>query len=517
MSKKIDKVYNDIKNQIYQDQIFQYSKGQFLKIFHECYESRAIEYTYKQLNSEQFKLIDKWKDTYRTMIKLIAENENDSNQNLPSLNYIQKKLDQFVLEISKGFNNFRNLYDQHKANVYGKVLNYDESTKTIKKVKEYTEKEFYNRVIDKFSNKRVYSSEKYKLVFKIVRQKSIDFKNLMEDLIRVNFLESEIQEDVDFGVFKYFDLIIFCAALDYLCIVQLSNNIIKKGKGKLCISMTKDALIKTLVEITYLEEEKVSYFVSRFIYDEEYQKKHYTLFQPFFEIDEEILISPSIVIESLLPLKLIRVIQDIDKFEKEFSYVSMLREKQMIDRLSVLFDRKNIQIVTNYRLNNQAEYDILLLDKSCNNLWIIECKWFNLADNEKEHAKLYRKLRSEINNRTEKNKFLLNDLNNVIKNAFKCDLEINKVHEIIVSQNDMGTCDDKKMPIMDFETLERIFENYEGDFEKMWDIIENKKYFYKEHMKLVPAKVKIFDYDFETEYIFVSKEFVFEDFIKSIF
>lgn len=264
-------------------------------------------------------------------------------------------------------------------------------------------------------------------------------------------------------------------------------------------------------------EEKVSYFVSRFIYDEEYQKRHYTLFQPLFEIDEEILISPSIVIESLLPLKLIRVIQDLDKFEKEFSYVSMLREKQMINRLSTLFDKENIQIVANYRLNNQAEYDILLLDKNCNNLWIIECKWFNLADNEKEHAKLYRKLKETIKHRIEKNKFLLEDLNNVVKDAFKCDIEINEVHEIIVSQNDMGTCDDKNMPIMDFETLERVFENYEGDFEKMWDIIKNKKYFPKEHMKPVPAKVKIFDYDFETEYIFVSKEFMFEDFIKSIF
>lgn len=515
MDKTIQDIYEEVKKQVYEHLIFNYAQDDVLKFYHECLEGKEIEYTYKKMSPEKLNSIDKWRDMHRTMVGLIMENDKGKDKELQNSNYYQKKLDQLVSQLFDGYNNFRNLYDQHKTKIYGDVLIYDKQTNTIRKNKEYSEKELYNRVIHKFSNKQVLANEKYKIIFEIVSGKQVENMKIIERLIDINYNESELKENVDFGDFKYYDLIVFCAVLDYACIIQMAKNILNQ-KGKKCLYIPKQEMVETISKLTNIRKSTIAFFVDCFTYNRQYQERHYTLFQPLFNFDDEIFISPSVIINSLLPMKLIRVIQDTQKYKQVFSKIASIRETQMIELLKKLLKRENTEIVVNYQMNRDAEYDILLLDNKANSLWIIECKWFNLADNEREHAKLHRKLKETIKYRKEKNQILISNLQQNVSNIFSYHEKIENVYELIVSQNDMGTCSDEQMPIVDFDTLENILKVSNGNFEAIWEIIVDKKYIPRDHIKLITSKTKLFDYNFETEFITISKTFLLQDFIKKL-
>ena len=108
--------------------------------------------------------------------------------------------------------------------------------------------------------------------------------SLMEDMIKANWLDSEIKFDYVFLDFTYKELITFCASIQliaYYYYIKFDVPII-----------SKEDYIQYIQYLTNFTEDKIIFFLNYMIYNIEYQQNKLTLIQSLIEIDNKIYFLP---------------------------------------------------------------------------------------------------------------------------------------------------------------------------------------------------------------------------------
>lgn len=526
---ELENVIIDIRKQISNKPMFKIKKEKLLKHYNNYAEKKMYDYFNNKYSYENE--ID-YNSSYRTIIKLIyAYAKEDKKYCYLTSEYIDFELEILDEEVDKYYDPIRNLFDQHET--YKNVLSYDERSKTITKIKKDSQKEMFARVQDKvgsqngnainlfehidyFFNNKIYEDNNILRYIK-AHYNSDKSKNFFNELFEDNLNESELKVNVKFKDFEYFDLIKFAAALDYIALHKYSinfNDAIKKvvTNDKYVLIRKKD-LIDSIFYLTNVNKKIIGKLINLFIYNYEYQKNHHTLIQMLYEVNNHIIFSPTMVLLALLPIKLLKLIKDFDyaENEKNFSYIAKIKENEMINQIGSSLNKDRFEMIPNYILkdkdngNKKAEYDILMLDKRDFSVWIIECKWFMIGDDEKDHHKLNDKISKAINDRKTKNKYLLKDRAR-LTSIFNINREINKCYELLISQNYIGVDEDPDIPSLDYSIFKQIFKSTYNSSQEIWDEIINQRYIPNDLFYPLKKSFDYYGYHFDIDLIGVGSE-----------
>lgn len=358
----------------------------------------------------------------------------------------------------------------------------------------------YSRILDRIKE---YPNEKIKLdvynrlkkylsdnKFKPKLFKDMYFNSLIDDYRQICWLDSEIKFNHDFKEFTYDDLISFCAALkligDYY-----SFFVIKQP----CIVIDYETLVRGIIKLSKLSEDKVKLFIDYQTYDYKYQKSKLTLFQSLIRFENKFYFYPVILSIGLLPIKMYKIIieQNKEKYNKDVSSIAKKKEKQMTKEIFEQFAKYNLNIILNRKFKRDnldlAEYDMLAFDNKTSNLYIFEFKWYFIGDGESEHKKLDCKIKEDIKHRKEKNTFIYDNQKFVSDELFN-GKKFNKIYEILISQNFSGISK-HEMTVIDFESLQRGIKCY-NNFEKLMNY-----FLLDEFRKSIKIDIKAKDFEIE--------------------
>ena len=453
------KVLDDINKKISQMEIFKFNRESLVQALILASNKTIVAVMLTNSNSM---LIDHIVDQYRTVLKFIFSVDNINGPKPQSMDEVIIELSKLIIEFGDKYNHIRNYLDQciignreFKINEEEKLYyeeNYDSSShyaRMLDKVKEFPSEGLKNKKMMEITSYITY--EGYN---KVNPLKDIFFNSMMDDYIKISWLDSEIKFEHDFGDFKYSDLIKFCAALKLIADIYYCISLAKRDY----VRIDKESFIYRLSKLTGLTKEKVKFFLDYQTYNYNYQKDKITLIQGLIEINGAYYFSPITINLGLLPVKMYRLLTDLsrDKYEKDFSIIAKEKEKQMTSEIISALDKYDIKLKTNYKIKNGnkdvAEYDMLVYDNQRNNLYICEFKWYYVGDGEKEHKFLDKKINEAIKYRKNKDYYILNNPQVVCKEVFEND-KVNKVYELLISQNYPGHSN-TDMCVIDYETLQ---------------------------------------------------------------
>lgn len=471
-------ILQDIKNKINKREIFKYNRDELVA----CLITAVNDLTRSSSLLMRSDMADAVIEQFRAILKFIFENSSNENEITPDAEGLTYKFHDLVMEFMEDYTPVRNYLEQCATGT--RELLYDE------KMDVYYESKFdkfanYSRIRDRV---KTYDSEETKhlattsmMNYLFRNPKSFIFKDrfykgLMNDFIDACWLDSEIKFEYEFVDFKYSELISFCAALLLIGEFFFLNQV-KYFYGYI----KEDAMIDGIRRLTDLSEEKVKLFLNYATYDYEYQKDKLTLIQSLIKGKEGYYFLSYNLTLGNLPIKMCRVMFDVDhkKYERDISAIAKLKEKQMTDEIINAIKKYDVDIKLNYQYRNKetnkidAEYDILIYDNISNNLYVAECKWFYVGDDEFEHMKLDKKIEKSISYRLDKDKCITRDPKGFVHEVFNKST-VNEVNEILISQNFMGM---KKhnMPVLDFETL-KLSIGRNDTFKDAMEYVYDEKY-----------------------------------------
>ncbi len=490
-------ILNNIKNKISKRAIFQNSLEDLIKALIQAEINLMIKLTSLFLNHY---IIDDCIAQFRTILKFIYLNSKLGSISFYSYEKMIREFENMIVFFKSKYTPVRNYleqcalgkrkieFDQKKNYFIEPNFNNASNYSRIKdKVKVFPSEEIKNHIF--LSIKKVFDKNPKKFF----RNRYV--QSLMPDMIKSNWIDSEIKFNYEFSDFTYCELIIFCASIQligYYYFIRYETPVI-----------LKEDFIQYIHYLTELSDDKINFFLAYMIYDIQYQKDKLTLIQSLIEIENKIYFLPISLTIGMLPLKLYRSIIDYNKikYEKDIAKIAKLKEKQMTEEIINCLKKYDVTVTTDfiYKVGEEiipkAEYDILIFDNQKNDLYICECKWFFVGDGEEEHFKLDKKISNAIKERKNKNKIIEDNLKDFMQKAFKCQQIPRKISAFMLSQNYLGYTR-LDLPVIDFDTLKFGVEKYEGFSELMEYIIKNE--FVKSiELEEQPTIIEVEEYKFE--------------------
>jgi len=449
-------------------------------------------------------LIDDFIRQFRTILKFIFLYSSFNNKTSMSQKEIIDEFHNMTFDFKMNYAPIRNYLEQ--CSLGKRMIEYDEKTDT------YIEKEIdgysnYSRIHDqlKVFPSDVYKDEARKTIrcFDMKKSKPKYFfkgnpaKQAMADLIKATWIDSEIKEDYDFKDFTYEEMIRFCAGLKFIGMMYYGFTVFSPKNY-----IEKEEMISYLKDLTNLEEKKILFFLELNTYNIEYQKDKLTLIQPLILIGNKYYFFPITIDLSILPIKMYRVLNDLykDKYEKDLSKIARIKEQQMLSDIQKLLDKFELKIIPNYQLYDKnhhliGEYDLLIYDKNESTLYICECKWFFVKDDERDNVRLDKRLLDSIEKRKEQDKLLIDNIDIFVKEHLS-DCEKPKKHiSFIISQNNLGSVK-FDVPVVNYETMEEEINKYDS-FNKFMDSIFDEDYKNKYELSNFQTDLKIDKYKFK--------------------
>ena len=498
---KAMEILQDIRSKIGKRDIFNYNRDQLIK----CLITAVNDVAFSSSIFLRNDITDGAIEQFRAILKFIFEyssNDNPLYDNPEDLTHIFVDM---VMEFDKCFTPVRNYLEQCETGM--RKLLYDEKNNL------YYEDSFnkfanYSRIRDRVVKDSEKEFEKYGPTMSMISYwknnpkkqlfKDRFYKSLMEDYIKICWDNSEIKFDYQFVDFKYSELITFCAALLLIGGYYFINQV-KYFYGYIDEEEMRDGIRR----LTDLDAEKVDLFLKYSTYDYEYQKDKLTLIQSLIKGKNGYYFLAYNLMLGKLPIKMCRSIfdNDHDKYEKDISAIAKLKEGQMTNEIvNTLKKYDYLDIKTDYQLKNKdtnkidAEYDILIYDNKESKLYITECKWFYIGDDEFEHIKLENKINKAILYRLDKNKIIKDSTKSFVKEVFDKD-NAKVVEEFLISQNNIGM-KKHEMPVIDFDTLKLAIDENDS-FEGAMNYIYEEKYLNSIEYEGVVHNIEIEGYKFK--------------------
>lgn len=487
-------ILDEIKKRISSREIFKYHRETLVQLLIVSSSEIVIQSGLYHINDF---LIDQLISQFRTILKFIYSVDNENG---PQPNDGLAIIDEFkrmIWDFSENYSQVRNYLEQcalgtrkiqyiqdEKLYFEPNYDTYSNYARLLDKVKEDPNDELQRKVGKNISDHIIIKKGKPNIF------KDPFYHSLMKDFREICLMDSEIKFDHDFGDFTYEDLISFCAAL------KLMGDFYMISFPFQPIPIVEDeCLIRGIAKLSDLPREKVELFLKYQTYDYEYQKDKLTLIQQLIKFDNHYCFFPLALFIGRHPLKMYRLICDLNKkkYEKDISIIAKKKEEQMTNEIVEKLEKYDLSIVVNHQIKkgneSLAEYDMLVFDNETSNLYICEFKWFFVGDGEKEHKALDRKIKEAIDHRKEKDKYIL-DNPQTISNELFGGKKINKIEEILISQNFSGNVK-HDMTVIDFETLQWSVKQFES-FEELMDYFLNDEF-----RKSIDYKDSIQDFEIE--------------------
>lgn len=470
-------ILQDIKNKIGKRKIFEYDRDNLI----ECLIIAVNNLSRDALLIHREDFATEVIEQFRAILKFIFEYSSNNVKKIDKEDTVGI-FEDMIIEFANKYTPVRNYLEQCSIGL--KELLFDNKNNV-----------FYENNFDKFANyQRVrdrlkdYDSQDIKdktsmsmVNFWKMNPKTSLFKNrfyksLMKDFIEACWLDSEIKFEHEFNDFKYSEMITFCASLlmigEYYFINQM-----KYRFG----FIEENELINGIKELTDLTKDKIIFFLKVVTYDYNYQKDKLTLIQSLIKSNDGYYFCPSTLILGFLPIKMCRSLFDnyYDKYEKDLSIIARLKEKQMTSSIVQSLNKFHLDIEEGFEIINDktkqsdAEYDIIIFDDKTKNLYIAECKWFYVGDDDIDHNKIDKRIKKSINYRLLQDKYIKNNPDDFVKKVFNKD-GVNEVKELLISQNFMGL-KRHSMPVIDYDTLLQSIDKNKS-FEDVMNYMLDEKY-----------------------------------------
>ena len=441
-------------------------------------------------------------EQFRTILKFIFSVDNTNSEVPEDDDETINTFCQMLFEFVEQYTPVRNYLEQ--CLIGNREIKYDETNALFYEEK-YDDYSNYARILDKakeFSSENLKNANITRMRHYLVTNKYKPnlfkdryFNSFMEDYIQICWLDSEIKFEHNFVDFKYSELISFCAALKIVADYYFISSYMEPY-----FSINENELVNGISKFSGLAKEKVLFFLKYQTYDYEYQKDKLTLIQGLIKCNNKYYFLPTAINIGLLPVKMYRVITDLDKekYEKDISVIAHQKEKQMTDEIVEKLQKYNLNIELNYKIKSNnvpvAEYDMLVYDNESRDLYICEFKWYFVGDGEKEHKALDRKIEEAISHRKKKDKYILDNPQKVCDELFD-KKRVNMVHEILISQN-FGGSTEHDMTVIDFETLQWSIERHDS-FQELMNYFFSGEYRSSIQIESIKQKVEIEGYKFD--------------------
>lgn len=446
---------------------------------------------YRETLKDAFKFCDK-SSLFSTSI--------DSNDIIEASNEIERAVD---------FNQIRNLFEQCDLNRYTTIVKDDSTIKfTPKNTKRDFNADLYARWVDgqKIENERRTMQSKEALGFmahlviptttriwdednQSPKIKSA-FKGIVDLAYEKIMIDSEEQDDYDFGDFTLNDFSHIYSVIMALGVLNFNYHFTSRFLGKtfeknknvpiVCKKIVD--LVDIILSYTRCCRTKIERVLDLLTYDPVFHKDKITIYQPLLKCDDLIYFSPMIVYFSLAQDKLLYLLKENKEHKSVISKLAKDREHIMTDRIIELIHDTDLLYNSNYVIRKEgktvAEFDLPIYDEKSNKLLLVELKWFFKGDGEADHKKIDRKIITAIQDRTEKQKVVEEDIKNVMLEMF--DVEIQEIPEImscIVSKNYSGSAFiEDRIPVFDELLFCESLKLNNFDLAKLFDLMKRGEY-----------------------------------------
>lgn len=528
-------VLEDINRQIGLMEVFKYKTSDLLYILTDSADRYAIEATFRDPKDNHSKnsiktnlVISHIGYAYRQILKFIYRFSSEDGKPA-NIDYIQESFIKLLRDMFLYYNEVRNRIDRNELGDI--ILDFDDVTKTVIeqdsniKRRTYIRASEYNNLSNdsinfKFSciswfmnNKTSVKNFKYMQYFHSTFDKS-SFDTLFEIVLK----DSEIKEDIDFGDFKYFDVVRTCAAINYIALFKLTSNFSNAfltRDSNFFYEQSYDVFIKHLHEISGVDLEVIKLIVNYMVYKPEYQSDKLTLLQHFLLINGKIVFSPFVIIPAELPKKFVKIVRDLEskKYEVVFSRIAKSKEVFMINEIVYNYSVNPLAYVTpnvKYQLPNSnnisAEYDLVFYDSSNKTLYLCECKWFNVADGESENMKVNKKIRNTMLQRIKKDELAVNNKTHFIETIFGGSIEVDDIKSFVISYTHMGDDhNDYILPVIDLGTFRSLSVQFNFDITKVYECIKNQCFLDSYDTEVFSEEFEYFGYKFKINRLAIKK------------
>ena len=183
----------------------------------------------------------------------------------------------------------------------------------------------------------------------------------------------------------------------------------------------KERLVTDVAETFDQDEGAIRAVVNDMIYDYEFHKDKVTIFQPLFEIGDQIIFSSYLLLHAYVVDKIMRF-YDMKRLcqptlTKYHKYLSDQMNNRMADWIDETYPFLKTYI--NCKLidkgSTQAEVDLIIFDENTKKAALIELKNYSPVDNELDAKKKESHINSAIKSRLEKDKRVLDNLEKFFK------------------------------------------------------------------------------------------------------
>ncbi len=455
---------------------------------------------------EEF-MLNNYRASCREFIRLFADNLQSDN--LPTFEDEDINDVGNEFKILNNYNYFRNKLEKGYIGICD--ISYDEENNLIVADNDMNDKELIVRKLDAI--KPAYNDKSFKknnsqnkinslLVGQFSDLPYININNFMPNIQKIkklyDFLLQEYEDDCsienkysfpDFSMQDYKKVYTAIMVLAYNQIDKLLSNEIEE-----IVLWNKTDLIKFICDITEVDFNITNFVLNEFlIYDKKFYKELLTIYQPIFNVCDQILISSCFTLFGFAQDKLLYVInKKVENKELNLEYKKIIssiandKEKIMIKDCLNILSSNNYKIKNNIKYskdgskNVDAEFDIVLFDEKSLNLLLIELKDLKKGDNEIEQHRIEENLESFCEDRVNKEIIIKDDLVRFLKINFnynlKNDIKVN-IESLVVSKNYIGISDEHKLAILDEFFLNKLFKESNYNLGVIVDKITNKKIF----------------------------------------
>ncbi|PES93739.1 hypothetical protein CN510_17335 [Priestia megaterium] len=240
-----------------------------------------------------------------------------------------------------------------------------------------------------------------------------------------------------------------------------------------------DELCSEIVEKTSISYETVSKVISWLIYDPKNRKTH-IMWQPIVKLDSEnCAIIPSLIFGVNAEHSLISFINKTG-YKNIYLNLSTQKEALMQESLSNKLSKyTHLKIAMSRKLPNPLpDMDYILYDSNNKTLFIAEIKWLIAAESVHEILSRDQDLEKGISQAVKIHEYAQNNVEDTLLRAFEeSNLPVDHIFSCVISKNSIGSSYlDRKVPIINEESLISLFENYNGNLYNVVKAIKQGDY-----------------------------------------
>lgn len=396
---------------------------------------KGLQYNAEESNWEA---INTYRHAYRACIKFVCEDckrgKFDEKINLSDIKEFQQEIKETVT-----FNYIRNTIDRYRLGRYSaefvgnklcfkhkqgeRSLIYDAYSRHLadeipggKNSKDDINVVDFNVMIAELSaKKQEFQSKKlFKPANHVLREMVYDLVDYyLGDLSsKVGYLQA-----TSYALGQYLLVYCYLAAIGvyktaYLLSLKSENEMLYRPS----ILYPKERLISDISEVVYVDQDTVREILKDMTYDYDFHKDRVTLYQPLFEVGDNILCSTNMLFHSYVIDKVMKY-YDCKGANKEHltiyhRYMADKMNHRMADNLPLMYP--NLVTFENKTLTIgkvvKAEVDLIVFDTYSKTAALVELKNYTPVDNDADAQRKEERINDAIKSRLEKDKRVLDNL-----------------------------------------------------------------------------------------------------------